>query len=153
MKKTLSMLLGVLVSLSAFARDFSYTYEGQTLTYTITGDNTCQTKAGELRTSPGNEVKGSLIIPSVAKDGEKEYSVIAIGDFAFWENYSLTSVIIPNTVTSIGVAAFFSCNTLASVEIPNSVTEIVHSAFWGCSSLTSISIPNSVTSIGDYAFS
>ena len=48
--------------------------------------------------------------------------------------------------------AFKNCNGLTSVTIPNSVTSIGYSAFRGCSSLTSVTIPNSVTSIGKYAF-
>ena len=79
-------------------------------------------------------------------------SVTSIGDFAFEDCSSLTSITIPNSVTSIGDYAFYNCLSLTSIEIPNSVTSIGAYAFWGCSSLTSITIPNSVTSIGDCAF-
>ncbi|MBQ2123561.1 MAG: leucine-rich repeat domain-containing protein, partial [Bacteroidaceae bacterium] len=65
----------------------------------------------------------------------------------------LTSLEIPNSVTSIGDDAFRYCSGLTSVEIPNSVTSIGGSAFFDCSSLTSVEIPNSVTSIGVHAFS
>ena len=54
---------------------------------------------------------------------------------------------------SIGQYAFDGCSGLTSITIPNSVTSIGYEAFSGCSSLTSITIPNSVTSIGQYAFS
>ena len=64
----------------------------------------------------------------------------------------LTSIIIPESVTSIGDGAFYGCSSLTSVTIPNSVTSIGNEAFYNCSSLTSITIPNSVTSIGDWAF-
>ena len=64
----------------------------------------------------------------------------------------LTSVIIPNSVTSIGDEAFENCSGLTSVTIPNSVTSIGDYAFNGCSGLTSVNIPNSVTSIGWGAF-
>ena len=64
----------------------------------------------------------------------------------------LTSITIPNSVTTIGSSAFFRCSGLTSVTIPESVTSIGNSAFGSCSSLTSVTIPNSVTSIGDYAF-
>ena len=66
--------------------------------------------------------------------------------------FGLTSVTIPNSVTSIGSSAFGNCSGLTSVTIPNSVTSIEYGAFWGCSGLTSVTIPNSVTSIGKYAF-
>jgi len=48
---------------------------------------------------------------------------------------------------------FSYCSSLTSITIPNSVTSIGEYAFTDCSSLTSITIPNSVTSIGEYAFS
>ena len=78
--------------------------------------------------------------------------VTSIGDSAFCNCTSLTSVTIPNSVTSIGEFAFRGCSSLTSVTIPNSVTSIDYSAFFGCSSLTSVTIPNSVTSIGSDAF-
>ena len=63
------------------------------------------------------------------------------------------NTIIPNSVTSIGEIAFGECLSLTSINIPNSVISIEYAAFNGCSSLTLINIPNSVTSIGDEAFS
>ena len=60
--------------------------------------------------------------------------------------------IIGEDVTSIGDVAFYNCSSLTSVTIPNSVTSIGSSAFSGCSGLTSIDIPNNVTSIGTDAF-
>lgn len=59
---------------------------------------------------------------------------------------------IPNSVTSIGDAAFCNCCSLTSITIPNSVTSIERGAFSNCIALTSITIPNSVTSIGRDAF-
>ena len=66
---------------------------------------------------------------------------------------NLTSIVIPNSVTSIGDGAFAYCSGLTSVTIPNSVTSIGEWAFNGCTGLTSVTIPNSVTSIGGSAFS
>ena len=64
----------------------------------------------------------------------------------------LTSVTIPDSVTSIGDEAFYNCTRLTSVTIPDSVTSIGNYAFYCCTGLTSVTIPNSVTSIGDNAF-
>ena len=79
-------------------------------------------------------------------------SVMSIGDSAFRYCTSLTSVTIPDSVTSIGDTAFQYCTSLASVTIPDSVTSIGGRAFDGCTSLTSVTIPDSVTSIGKGAF-
>ena len=79
-------------------------------------------------------------------------SVMSIGDSAFRYCTSLTSVTIPDSVTSIGGRAFDGCTSLTSVTIPDSVTSIGKGAFYDCTSLTSVTIPDSVTSIDEYAF-
>ena len=79
-------------------------------------------------------------------------SVTSIGDRAFRCCISLTSVTIPDSVTSIGEEAFYGCWDLTRLTIPGSVTSIDKDAFCFCSSLTSVTIPDSVTSIGDSAF-
>ena len=81
-----------------------------------------------------------------------ENGVTKIGNCAFYECNSLTSVTISNSVTSIGECAFAGCKGLSSINIPNSLTSIGVGAFGNCSSLTSITFPNSVTSIRRSAF-
>ena len=98
---------------------------------------------------------GSVDIPEKFTYEGVEYSVTSIGALAFnsfGEYSNLTSVIIPNSVTSIGNGAFSGCSGLTSVSIPNSLTSLGTGIFSGCSSLASVTIPNSVTSIGAYAF-
>ena len=79
-------------------------------------------------------------------------SVTSIGSQAFYACSGLISVTIGNSVTSIGELAFYACRGLASVTIPNSVTSIESYAFRDCSALTSVSIGNSVKSIGAKVF-
>ena len=80
-------------------------------------------------------------------------SVTSIGDYAFDGCSGLTSVTIPDSVTSIGNGAFADCSGLTNITIPDSVTSIGYSVFFGCSGLTSVTIGNGVTSIGNQAFS
>ena len=85
----------------------------------------------------------------VIKDGTN-----GIADEAFFlTGTGLTSIIIPDSVTSIGNKAFSGCKGLTSITIPNSVTSIGSNAFEDCKGLTSVTIPDSVTSIGEWAFS
>lgn len=76
-----------------------------------------------------------------------------IENSAFFECSGLTSITIPDSVTSIGYSAFSNCNRLTTITIPDCVTSIGYSAFSGCKGLTNITIPDSVTSIGSGAFS
>jgi hypothetical protein len=64
------------------------------------------------------------------------------------------SVEIPNSVTSIGNFAFYNATSLTSItfEADSLLTSIGDYAFYEATSLTSITIPDSVTSIGSYAF-
>ena len=66
---------------------------------------------------------------------------------------SITTVTLPDELTTIGDYAFYRCSAIMSISIPSSVTSIGEYAFYGCSTLTSIEIPEAVTTIGDYAFS
>ena len=79
-------------------------------------------------------------------------SVTSIGNSAFAGCKSLTSITIGDNVTSIGNEMFRQCESLTSITIPNSITSIGNVAFSGCTNLTSITIPDSVTSIGERAF-
>jgi len=79
-------------------------------------------------------------------------SVTSIGNHAFYNCTSLTSITIPASVTSIGSDAFSYCSSLTAITIPASVKSIGEGAFSHCSSLTAITIPASVASIGERAF-
>ena len=95
---------------------------------------------------------GVVVIPDSVTTNCGTYAVTSIGQLAFQNCSSLTSVTIGNSVTSIGTAAFANCTGLSSVTIGNSVTNIGGAAFQGCTGLTSVTIPNSVTKIGINAF-
>ena len=112
---------------------FTYTTNSDGLTLTITG----YTGSDGDVTIPGN----INFLP-----------VTGLGDFAFIDRFSLTSITIGNNVTSIGEDAFYNCYNLSSVTIPDSVTNIENGAFISCWSLTNVTIPNSVISIGGGAF-
>jgi hypothetical protein len=78
--------------------------------------------------------------------------VTSIGQAAFSDCTSLTSVTIPSSVTNIEMEAFLSCASLTNLAIGTNVTSIGNAAFDGCTSLTGVTIPSSVISIGSQAF-
>ncbi|MCL2062182.1 MAG: leucine-rich repeat protein [Firmicutes bacterium] len=69
------------------------------------------------------------------------YGTEIIKDYEFDSNTKITSIEIPNSVTTIGESAFQGCTSLTSITIPNSVTTIGKGAFYGCQNLTSITLP------------
>lgn len=169
MKKVLlffALFMGLLGT--SWAYDFyAVSPSGHTLYYDII--------EGGVAVAAGHHgITGSLTIPSSVVNNGVTYSVIAIGDYAFVENGydtdnnpGMTSVTIPNSVTSIGGWAFYGCEGLTSVNYTGTIaqwcnlefidgatnpTYYSHSLNINGSPITNLVIPDSVTSIGDYAF-
>ena len=99
-----------------------------------------------------NEQPLNALLPIDDKVRGNSIDVVTIENSAFYGCSSLTSVTIPDSVTSIGDYAFQKCSGLTSVTIGNSVISIGYDAFRGCSGLASVTIGNSITSIGSQAF-
>ncbi len=157
------------------ATDFNYTYEGQTITYTILDETakTVKTKDGSfyITGKVGNVVEGSLILPETVYYENEPYTLTTIGNDAFFGCSGLTDITMPNSVTTIGDTSFRDCTGLTSLTLPNSVTTIGINAFYGCSGLTqdiyndkifayasrqpnrtSCAIPDGIEIIAGYAF-
>ncbi len=149
-----------------FARDFKYTYEGQTLTYTVINEaqKTVETKAGsytegkygQVSFTHGNEISGReywyLKIPPTVKDGDIEYTVTKIGVCSFVGQKTLATIEIPNTIHIIDEYAFALCDHLRFVVIPNSVRKISYCAFYNCDDMQYAIVGNSVVLIEEDAF-
>ncbi|MBP5615405.1 MAG: leucine-rich repeat domain-containing protein, partial [Alphaproteobacteria bacterium] len=78
-------------------------------------------------------------------------NITSLADEAFYANYKITSVNIPDTVTSIGKYAFQATRNLQTISLGNNITSIGSQAFLE-SGLSSITIPDSVTTIGTSVF-
>ena len=130
---------------------------GQTLYYRII-DNTNDVEVISQNTevpyySDGGPA-GALIIPDSVTNPNTgiSYIVSNIGYYAFGSCHYLTSVLIPNTVTSIEDGAFDWCDGLSSVVVGNNITSIGSYAFYACGNLINIVLPESLTTIEDNAF-
>jgi hypothetical protein len=139
-----NLILSALILASALQAAFGQIVEGQ-WTYIVENGGATITATTET---------GAVTIPSelggyaVKRVGDGWPSIFGKGDPSMTINTSVTSIVIPNSVTSFGYSAFWACKGLTSVTIGNGVTSIEDGAFNSCVSLTSIVIPNSVTSIG-----
>ena len=129
------MLFASLAGQQALAQTFS----SNGLVYNVTSSSTVEVGFQD------GAATGTITIPSQVTYNSTVYSVTNIGNNAF-ETCTITSVIIPNSVTSIGYSAFNNCSTLTSITIPNSVTSISDYAFMSCVGLTSV-ICNATTPI------
>ena len=105
------------------------------------------TKQAEVTYEGRGEYSGSITIPAMVTYEGVSYSVTSIGEDAFGECFSLTTVTIPEGVTSIAEYAFYS-SSLTGIIIPEGVTSIGEEAFAFCEDLTAINIPASAASIG-----
>jgi hypothetical protein len=111
----------------------NFTYTSTNNTVTITG----YTGSG-----------GDVIIPATING----LPVTVIGDQAFYGETGLTSVTMPDTISSIGARAFYYCTGLTTFAVPNSVTSIGDQAFFDCDGLTNIFLGTGVAAIGQSAF-
>lgn len=143
MKQLLLTVVCVLLHLPLFATKF--VYEG--ISYNILSD---VDKTVEI--APCNNVEGDIVIPSVVTFNEVDYSVIALGNDAFGICQTMTSIVLPNTITSIGHAAFMKCTSLTSINFPSSLKSIGNGVFVSCPLYASVILPDGLESLGQEAF-
>lgn len=77
--------------------------------------------------------------------------IVTLGNRAF-AGCPLSTITIPESVTSMGAEIFYDCNNITTIELPEWLTSIGNYMFYSCDNLTSLNIPENVTSIGAYAF-
>lgn len=154
----------------AYANPGNYTIKIHTATGNFVFYN-ASTGSGLFSDETGGTI--SYVYSSVVRAVRIGSGVTSLGNSAFYALYHLTSVTIPNTVTSIGSTPFFNCTFsglvipsevtnidglfngctgLTHVAIPSGVTNVGMGSFRTCYGLTSVAIPSAITSIGNYSF-
>lgn len=125
MKKYVRYLLVLLMCGSLTGVKAQKTFQVDGINYYLDGS--------EARVSDNRDYSGSkIIIPNSVLYVGKNYPVTSIADSAFYGNWRLIEVTIPNSVTNIGNYAFHNCSDLTAITIPNSVTTIGEWAFYKC---------------------
>ena len=115
------------------------------VTYEVIADGEVEVADASPRTT------GEVSIPSVILDGSTSYSVTSIGDYAFVDCISLTTVTIPDSVTVLGEGAFAG-SSIESVIIPSGINDWRAAVFQSCSNLTSVILTDGIETIGNNAF-
>ena len=145
------IFLSLLLALSTLSVMAQTTFTVGDLNYRVNDDNVSVTVTGHV---DGYNATGALNIPeSVSHEGH-DYAVTVIGNTAFMYYFYLTSLSLPNSLTTIEEGAFAYCSGFTGdLVIPNSVVTIEPSAFFTCYAFDGgLVIGNSVAVIGDYAF-
>lgn len=78
--------------------------------------------------------------------------ITSISGNTFYDCTNLETIEFPSTLTIIGAHAFSFCTALKNVEFPKSLVSISRNAFYGCSSLQTVSFGENVEEIGERAF-
>ena len=125
--------------------NLKWSYNTSTKVLTITGSGAMYDYDGFSETPWDSYAKN---ITSISLPN----GLTTIGKFAFLDCSSITQITIPSKVTSIEKGAFMRCSSLAKVVVSNGLQTIGYAAFAECYSLSSITIPSSVTVIGYGAF-
>ena len=142
--RLLLLASAIATSLSAAA----YSFESAGIYYNITGNNTVEVTYSDR---DNNTYSGSISVPETVTNNGTEYSVTTIGESAF-KGSAVTSVSMPESITSIDYDAFYECKNLESVTLPESLTTLDYDAFNSCQSLKTIKIPSGVTAIPGSCF-
>ena len=143
--------INIPASLTSIA-DYAFYGCSSIASFTVASSNT---RFSALNGVLFNKNQDSLFVFPPAKSGSYTIptTVKHIGASAFESSYNLTSILIPNTITSIGSYAFSYCSGISgSLTLPTSLKKLGDGAFYACSKLTSVTIPATLTDIGYYCF-
>ena len=165
------LMMAMAIPQSVKAYDFSAVApSGQTLYYNIV-DNHAEVVRPGTSSSFNNYITGDVIIPSTVIYNDTTYSVTTLGTVGgygpFYNCSALTSITIPNSVTSFGNDAFGHCNGLIYVNYLGTLSQWcninfedftanplfkAHHLHIDSTEVTNLTIPDSITIIKQYAF-
>lgn len=144
MKKFLALIIAVVLAVSGLSV-ISITANAATIfisgnyEYTVNSDDT-------VNIAGYKGIATDITIPSKILNK----NVVKISANSFYNNSTLTSVKMPNTIKVVGSMAFHNCTKLSKVTLPSNLTKIGYNAFEGTTALTTITIPKTLTN-SDYS--
>ncbi len=91
---------------------------------------------------------GDLAVPATI-DG---YTVSTLGQSLYDGVASITSLIVPSSVTAIESRVFAGCTRMTRIYLPDNLASIGDEAFSRCAALESVALPETLLTVGSYAF-
>lgn len=141
MKKIYALSSALLVAALGTTSMMADTFTVGDLQYTTLDDNTCAVSK--------SFATGDLVIPSKVTNEENsnEYTVVSINSSVFRRS-SITSCVIPGTITKPGPTLFVWCGSLTTVTFEEGVEELGYNSFQNCANLTTVNLPESLKVLG-----
>ncbi|MCD8306144.1 MAG: leucine-rich repeat domain-containing protein [Prevotella sp.] len=125
-------------------------YDDNGVAYVVTSVDPAELSVAAQSSNDG-VTTGDVTISDKFYSGFTYYTVTGMADSAF-KGTSVTSVSIPETVTTYGTETFENCTSLSSIELPEGCTSVTASMFSGCTALATVTLPSTIESIADGAF-
>lgn len=153
MKKPLLTVLGILLTLPAFAEisTTNYDFKLDGLYYEFTSETTVKVTYKQIHYITQYD-QTDIVIPAKVTYEGKEYSVTEIDEDTFQDSENIRTVTIPEGVRKIGRNAFGDCIRLNTIVIPESVDSIGSECFEGCYNLRNLTLPSSLKFLGTDVF-
>lgn len=144
MKKILLIMVFVCSTILAAARSFTR----NNVTYNVLSETEYTLEVANYT----DKAKKEIVIEGNFSYGGRNYTVVTIGEKAFYLHPKVEKVTLPNTIKSIGEKAFYSCNLLKEIELGSGLEYIGGMAFYACENLLSVTLPDCIKTLGWYAF-
>ena len=138
MKRIMSLVLSIAIIFSALSLGSNFVFADDPNDFMYEINNSTVNISGYIGSG------GVVTVPDIIET----FPVVSIGSQTFSDNFDLTGIVLPNSITSIGDDSFSGCLSLESVDLGTGITSIGDNAFASCEALKDIVIPESVTNLG-----
>lgn len=152
MKKYFLMFISAFFALIPGTKALAYDCEVDGIFYYRTSATELEVACKVFSDNNRTAYTGAVTIPATVTYMGKTFNVTSIGEYAFRDCTSLTSITIPSSIRDIKSYAFYNCTSINAITVPASVTSLGMGVFEGCSSVVQMNIPAGITAVGDELF-
>ena len=147
---SLALLFGCIV-FNSNPLDAATTFSEDLFQYTVLSEEEATVELSKYNYKDRQDDNTDVVVPEQVMFEGKAYTVVQIGEWSFYYS-DVTTVHLPETITSLENHAFSLCGELYSINLPTGLETIDYDAFSACIKLREMVLPSSVKYIGPYAF-